>query len=72
MSGPVSSSKVAFVDTGTEDISGVLTADDAQIGDEYISLTFNESESSEGEHSDDDEVDDNDEDDQEQSVSVYS
>uniref|UniRef100_A0A0W0G8J7 C3H1-type domain-containing protein n=1 Tax=Moniliophthora roreri TaxID=221103 RepID=A0A0W0G8J7_MONRR len=45
---------------GTEGESSIhhLTADDAQLGDEYISLTFNESESSEeeeGENEDEDE-----------------
>ncbi|KAH8983143.1 hypothetical protein EDB86DRAFT_2968062 [Lactarius hatsudake] len=41
------------------------TAEDAQLGDEYISLTFNESEEDE-ESSDDDDVDEEDDDDQEE------
>lgn len=76
ISGPLSSLKVAPVDAGTESISSVLTADDAQIGDEYISLTFNESESSEEENDDeqddDDDAEGEEEDDHEQSISMYS
>jgi len=40
------------------------SAEDAQLGDEYISLTFNESESS-GDDEEDDEDDDEDDDDDE-------
>jgi hypothetical protein len=51
---------VADVSTFEEQLQQPLTADDAQLGDEYISLTFNESESSE-EDSEEEEDDDNDE-----------
>ncbi|THV05575.1 hypothetical protein K435DRAFT_816308 [Dendrothele bispora CBS 962.96] len=42
-----------------------VTANDAQLGDEYISLTFNESESEESDEEEDEEEDDNDDDDEE-------
>jgi len=64
---------VGSVLTGTDDISTSeeqhgprATANDAQLGDEYISLTFNESESESesGEESDAEEEDDVDDDDE--------
>jgi hypothetical protein len=45
-----------------------LTAEDGQLGDEYISLIFNESEEDQ-ESSDDEDQDDEDDDNQEQSAS---
>ncbi|KAG7094077.1 hypothetical protein E1B28_007697 [Marasmius oreades] len=50
--------------TGTEGEDSILplTANDAQLGDEYISLTFNESESEEDEDEDEEEDDDDEED----------
>jgi len=43
------------ISTGTDDSSlQQVTAENAQLGDEYISLTFNESESSEDESGDED------------------
>jgi hypothetical protein len=44
---------------GVEEIA--VTAEDAQLGDEYISLTFKESDSSEDEESEDEEEDESEE-----------
>lgn len=45
---------------------GAVTADNSQIGDEYISLTFNESDSSEEESDNDEQVDDQEEESEEE------
>ena len=48
------SSSVANLDSGTSASSRVLTAEDGQLGDEFISLTFHESDSDEDDDDDDD------------------
>lgn len=50
---PAASSSGANLDSGASASSRVLTAEDAQLGDEFISLTFHESESEEDEDEDD-------------------
>lgn len=44
----------ADLDSGTSVSSRVLTAEDGQLGDEFISLTFHESDSDEDDEADDD------------------
>ena len=51
---PAVSSSVANLDSGTSASSRVLTAEDGQLGDEFISLTFHESDSDEDDDDDDD------------------
>ena len=66
-----SAAAVGGILTGTDDVSiseeqygPRATANEAQLGDEYISLTFNESESESEEESDAEEEDDDDDDDE--------
>lgn len=56
---PSGSSSAGNVEVSTEPAIEQVSAADAQLGDEYISLTFNESDSSDGESGEDD--DDNEE-----------
>lgn len=72
ISGPAPSPKVETVFTGPDQDFSALTADNAQIGDEYISLTFNESESSEEESDDEEDEEDPEDEDEEQLVAVHT
>ncbi|KAJ3822132.1 hypothetical protein F5880DRAFT_1720545 [Lentinula raphanica] len=63
---PSSQSSAAITDPGSVDVQGDVrmqhvAADDAQLGDEYISLTFNESESEESNSEEDEEEEEDDE-----------